>query len=523
MAFSRRTSVAKLCGVIARKRHEKIFEEMSAARKQGLDLLEIRLDFLNREPRFKDILARRRCPLIATIRRKKDGGLFSGSEDKRRALLRAAIAAGFDYVDVEADVALSVPRYGDARRIVSHHDFDGVPDNLESLFSDLQDLDADVVKIVVKARKASDCFRVLSLLRAAKKPTVAFCMGEYGLPSRLLSAKLGAPFSYAAFNVMRIVAPGMLTVDDMKHLYHFEKIDAATQVYGVVGDPVSQSLSPLVHNACFRHSGLNKLYVPFRVSADDLAPFLKEAAEFPVFGLSVTIPHKEAITAKGTTDDVIVKKSGSANTMVQQDGRWRLFNTDGPAAVEALTAVLPPDPESGLRSLADRKVLLLGAGGAAAGVAAALAEEGASVSIASRTLDRSRTLAAKVGCRALEWEQRYAGIYDVVINATPLGMHPNVQESSYHQSALREGMVVMDVVYHPENTVLVSEAKLRGCRVATGVDMFVRQAEAQFRLFADGRDPPPGLMTDLVREEFSPARTMLREARLKGGATRGRS
>jgi 3-dehydroquinate dehydratase / shikimate dehydrogenase len=515
--------VAELCGVIARKRHEKVFEEMAAAHRLGLNLLEIRLDFLSREPRLKEIVSRRKCPIIATIRRKKDGGMYSGKEDKRRALLRAAIAEGFDYVDIEADVALSVPRYGDAKRIVSHHDFSHVPENLEGLFTDLQDLDVDIVKIAVKTKKASDCFRLLSLMVTAKKPTVAFCMGEFGLPSRILCAKLGAPFSYAAFNVMRIVAPGMMTVDDMRHLYHFEKIDAATQVYGVVGDPVSHSLSPLVHNVCFRQLGLNKVYVPFRVSPDDLPAFLKGAQEFPVFGLSVTIPHKEAVTTHGVTDDVIVKSSGSANTLMRTENGWRLYNTDGPAAISALVSVLPVDPDSGLRSLADRKVLLLGAGGAAAGIAAALKEEGASVSISSRTLERSRTLAAKVGCRSLEWEEIYNGLYDIVINATPLGMHPNVSETSYHQSALREGMVVMDAVYHPENTALVSEAKVRGCRVATGVDMFVRQAEEQFRLFCDGRDPPKGLMADLVREEFSPARSMLRQARLKDAVSKNAS
>jgi 3-dehydroquinate dehydratase/shikimate dehydrogenase len=118
----------------------------------------------------------------------------------------------------------------------------------------------------------------------------------------------------------------------------------------------------------------------------------------------------------------------------------------------------------------------------------------------------------------LEWEQRYAGIHDVVVNATPLGMHPNVEGSAFHQSALREGMAVLDVVYHPENTVLVSEAKVRGCRVATGVDMFVKQAEAQFKMFTDGLNPPAALMADLVREEFSPARNMLRQARRGGGA-----
>jgi 3-dehydroquinate dehydratase/shikimate dehydrogenase len=162
-------------------------------------------------------------------------------------------------------------------------------------------------------------------------------------------------------------------------------------------------------------------------------------------------------------------------------------------------------------------VLILGAGGVARSIGAALLRRGAMVTYSSRRDAEARGLAAELKCRAVAWEERYVGVYEIVINCTPLGMYPNINESAYHQSALRENMVILDTVYNPENTVLVREARYRDCRVATGVDMFVGQAEEQFRLFTDQVVPPKGLMADLVREEFSPAKVMLRQARLHSG------
>jgi 3-dehydroquinate dehydratase/shikimate dehydrogenase len=507
--------VAALCGIVARKRHEKVLEEIDLAAKLNLGLAEVRLDFLNRDPRLGEIARRRKLPLIATFRRKSDGGLFSGSEEKRRALLRAAVAQGFDYVDIEADVIRHVPRYGDAKRIVSFHDLDGVPDNLEDVFDDLQSVDADIVKIAVKAHKGSDVFRVLRLYQSARRPTVAFCMGEWGVASRILCAKFGAPFSYAAVNVMRLVAPGLLTVEEMRDVYFFERIDAATEAYGVVGDPVAQSLSPLVHNTCFRQQGYNKVYVPFRVKKEDFNAFLDTSDAVPMKGFSVTIPHKQAAALRGKAMDDLVGKSQAANTLIRSGDGWLAYNTDAPAAVDAAWKVLPEDPESGLKSIGDRKVLILGAGGVARSVAAAFVDRGALVTLASRRDEEARGLAHALKCRALRWEERYEGVYDVVVNCTPLGMTPKLDDSAYHQSALREGQVVLDTVYNPENTLLVREAKARGCRVATGVEMFATQAEMQFTLFTDGGKAPAGVAADLVREEFSPARSMLRSTRLR--------
>src|SRR5262249_15238722 len=267
--------------------------EIQEAAKQGARLIEVRLDYLAKAPDFKRLLADKPCPLVATVRRPADGGKWSGTEEARQALLRQCIVSGFDWVDLEADVADKIPRFGKVRRIVSYHNMREVPADLEKIHEKMCRQDADVVKLAVRATQVGDGIRVLNLMKDAPKPTVALAMGDLGMPTRLLGARLGAPFTYAAFNKERGIAPGLFSFDELRRIYFYEQINAETKVFGVIGDPVAHSLSPLLHNHAFRHLGINAVYLPFRVPRGELAAFLKAYEQVPVQGYSVTIPHKE--------------------------------------------------------------------------------------------------------------------------------------------------------------------------------------------------------------------------------------
>ncbi len=245
-------------------------------------------------PDFKRLLANKPCPMICTVRRPSEGGRCPGTEEERLMLLRQAIVSGFDWVDLESDIADSIPRFGKVKRIVSYHDMREVPDDLEEIYKEMCAQDADVVKIAVTAGQPSDNLRVLDLLKDAPKPTVAFCMGDLGTASRLLCGRQGAPFTYGAFNKERSIAPGILSFDDLKTIYYFEQVDSHTAVFGVIGDPVAHSLSPLIHNRAFQKLGINAVYLPFRVPRGELPGFVKHFDRLPVTGYSVTIPHKEA-------------------------------------------------------------------------------------------------------------------------------------------------------------------------------------------------------------------------------------
>ena len=218
-------------------------------------MVEIRLDYIRRQINLKRLFKERACPIIATCRRAEDQGKWEGSEESRLMLLRAAIAEGVEYVDLEADVADKIPVYGKTKRIISLHNFRETPENLSEIHARLASLDADVVKIATMANEPHDNVRMLQLVRDSQIPTVGICMGEIGIPSRILAGKYGAPFTYSTFHHERTLAPGQLSFSQMKDIYHYDQIQADTKVYGHVADAVGQSVVPLVHNAAFRRAG----------------------------------------------------------------------------------------------------------------------------------------------------------------------------------------------------------------------------------------------------------------------------
>src|SRR5713101_2848044 len=468
-----------LCTVISRNRHKMIQAEIQEAARRGAQMIELRLDYLTKAPDFKRLLALKPCPLIATVRRQEDGGRWTGTEAARQMLIRQAVVAGFDWVDLETEVATVIGRFKNIKRIVSYHNLREMPDDLEELYLRMCEQDADVVKVVVRAQKVMDNLRVLKLMDNPSVPTIALCMGDLGFPSRILAAKCGAPFVYAAFNIERTLSLGIPHFGELQNSYFLEQINADTQVYGVIGDPIGHSLSPVIHNTAMRKLGINGVYIPFRVPRGELPSFLKGFETIPVRGYSVTIPHKEAALAMAKQKDQTATVIGAANTLVMQEDGFTAYNTDFDAFRDSLYAGLGAGSDGVPMKMSGKGVLVLGAGGVARAVTRALQGEGARITIANRSSERAQDLAEDVGCRFVNWEPRHNVISDLLINCTPVGMHPHIDEIPVHTSYLRPELAVMDTIYTPENTLLIKEASARGCKTVTGVGMFIRQAAAQ--------------------------------------------
>ena len=495
-----------ICVSIGRVRHRHVIAEHKHLADNGVTLVELRLDYIQGEVQVKRLLKERPCPAIVTCRRKSDGGRWDRSEEARLQLLRLAIAEGADYIDLEDDVAGSVRRYGTTKRIVSHHDMLRTPPDLAHLHARMVALDADVVKIATMANHPTDNLRMLELVHATLVPTVGICMGDIGVPTRILAGRAGAPFVFATFNDERALAPGQIGWRPMRDLYHYDAITPATRIYGVVADPVAHSLSPAVHNAACRAAGIDAVYIPFRVPADQLDEFLTTATRWPLAGLSVTIPHKEAVLAKCTRQDDLVKAIGAANTLTFTPDGIAAANTDAVAAVESLAAVLAETEQlAGGDGLGVETALVLGAGGAARAVAFGLKQRGVEVTIAARTPERGKKVATDVGCKLVDWSARHRMPHDCIVNATPIGMHPDVDATPFDKEHFRPYMVVFDTVYNPENTLLIKEARGAGCRVVTGVEMFVRQAAIQFRTW-HGVEPPPEVMREALKRTTASAK-----------------
>ncbi len=493
-----------ICVSIARGRHRHMIAEHRHLVEQGAKLVELRLDYINGEVNLKRLLVDRPSPVVATCRRERDGGKWPGSEEQRLMLLRSAIAEGADYVDLEDDIAGQIPRYGKTKRIISLHDYRKTPDDLEEIHARLVDLDADVVKLATMANTAHDNLRILRLIKNSKVPTVGICMGDIGTPSRILAGRFGAPFTFATFHHERTLAPGQLSFQQMTEIYHYDRINSETAVFGVIGDPIGHSLSPVVHNAAFRRMEINAVYVPFRVPREQLSQFLADAPQLGIKGLSVTIPHKETVTKKLSVMDESMQGIGAANTLLFGNGKITGFNTDYQAALSSLEEAIA-EHHGRKTALEHQTALVLGAGGAAKAIAYGLKKLGASVVIAGRTAQRAQQLAESLGCKTVDWANRYSFMPDVIVNCTPVGMHPNVDATPYDRHHLRPSMVVFDTVYNPENTLLLKDARKQSCTVVSGVEMFVRQACLQFKQFT-GQEPPADLMRDVLKRAIGPAR-----------------
>lgn len=497
------SGVDRVCVIIARTRHKMVQIELEEAVKRGAQFLELRLDFMAKAVDFKRLLPHKRCPWVATLRRHTDGGRWKGTEDERKMVLRQAHVAGFDWVDLETDIADEIKRFRDIKRIVSYHNFNETPDDLETIYERMAKQDADVLKVVTLAQHPKDCLRVLNLIRNAKRPTVGHCMGEIGVPSRILSLKYGAPFLYAAFNKERGIAPGLPSMEEVQRYFQVDRLNAETAVYGVIGDPVAHSFSPALHNLMFRRTGLNAVYLPFRVPRGELPETVQAFDAVPVSGYSVTIPHKEPAAALAVHADERVRETGAANTLVKRADGFHAFNTDYEAALEGLRRNMPVE-DGKRREIQGSGAMVLGTGGAARAVAHALHRAGAApLWVVGRSLDKVDKLAGEVHGKPVEWAARHNIDAQIVVNCTPIGMHPNLDESPIHASYLKPGLVVFDTVYNPEQTLLIKEARARGCQTVTGVEMFVRQAAMQFELFT-GQRADVETMREILRRALSP-------------------
>jgi 3-dehydroquinate dehydratase/shikimate dehydrogenase len=488
---------------IGRGRHKMMIAEHRYLAEHGAELVELRVDYVVRAVNLKRLLHDRPCPTIIACRRAQDGGHWERSEEERITLLRTAIANGVDYIDLEEDIAGRIPRFGKTKRIVSYHNFEETPENLREIHDRCAAHDPDIVKVATTANHPRDNVRILQLISESEIPTVAICMGDMGIPSRILAGKFRAPFTYATFQKERAVAPGQLSFEEMRDVYHYDDINMETEVYGVIADPIGHSLSPVVHNAAFQALKLNKVYIPFRVPREDLADFFQICRQLGVHGVSVTIPHKEAVVPLLSSTDAAVDHIGAANTVVMEGFEKKGSNTDFAAALESIDASLRRGREMDV--LTGRKALVLGAGGVAMAVVHALTTRNVEIYVASRTHSRAEALAKRFHCQALPWNDRHSIKCDLLVNCTPVGMHPHVNESPFETERLSRSMIVFDTIYNPEHTLLVKAARDRGCPVVTGVDMFVRQAVFQFKEFT-GQEAPEELMREAIRRAIGAAR-----------------
>jgi 3-dehydroquinate dehydratase / shikimate dehydrogenase len=459
--------------------------------------IELRLDYLSQPlpalPKLKTLIEMHpEATFIATCRRSVNGGKFKGSVAAELAILRKAADCGFPLVDLELQSAEALKSdeladlYNRVGLILSHHNFKATK-KLEEQFAEMSKYPADFYKLVSTATSLHDNVVMMKFLEAhsGRHEMIGLCMGEQGIISRVLGVRAGSIFTFGAASKGEETAPGQVLAGELRDVYRIDMVDQATQVYGVVGDPISHSLSPVMMNAAFRRETVNAVYLALH--AKSLKDLLACVQDIPIRGLSVTMPYKQEIVAALQNSDPLTRQIGACNTVVRgADGKLYGFNTDVAGIVGPLEQRM---------NLANARVLIVGAGGVARAAAFGLKAKNAEVFITNRTPEKGQALARQAKAKYIKRAEIAKQQFDVIINATPVGMNGNKQ-SPLEEKELNTKFV-FELVYNPAETKLVKMARAKNLQVIPGLEMFVQQGARQFEIWS-GKPAPIAEMAYVV-------------------------
>lgn len=418
------------------------------------DLFEFRVDKLEV---IEPLLQEAPLPCLLTL---GEGG------DEKKALHLASLKPA--YLDLPHVLPSSLfqeiqSEYPEIQLICSYHDYEQTPLCLKTVYEKLEAKGTPLIKIACHTKSTLDAMRLLHLQKMHRKKLIAVGMGEKGGITRILSKHFGTAITYAALSAKERSAPGQLILDELLNIYRFRQLSENCKIYGLIGNPVDQSIGHLYHNTYFAQNNCDAVYVKMPVSEEEIALFLPLAHELDFSGLSITTPLKEQI----------LPEFGPCNTLKWTEDGLEAYNTDGPAVVELL--------EEKLGELTDKKILILGAGGLAKGIASCLKEKEVEVLIANRTLARAQ----EVDAQAISWEETNSShlIYDVVIQATSVGFRDANASLKLPKTFFKSSCLYFETVAHPIETAFVKSAREAGAELIMGNQLFERQAGLQQRVW----------------------------------------
>ncbi|KAJ6384408.1 hypothetical protein OIU78_027672 [Salix suchowensis] len=504
-----------ICAPIMAESVDQMLIQMKRAKELGADIAEVRVDFLkNFSPRndLETLIKQGPLPTLITYRPKWEGGQYDGDENKRQKALQLAMELGADFIDIELKVAQEFYNFIQGKKpekvkiIVSSHNYECTPsiEDIGDLAVRIQATGADIVKIATTALDITDNARMFHIIANLQVPVIGLVMGERGLMSRVLAAKYGAFLTFGSIEAGVVSAPGQPTIKDLLELYNFRQIGADTKVYGVIGNPVGHSKSPLLYNAAFKHVGFNGIYLPLLV--DSVANFISTYSSPDFAGYSFTIPHKEDGLKCCNEVDPIAKEIGAISCMIRRpvDGKLKGYNVDYLGAIKAIEEALALGASNGapasVSPLAGKLFVVVGAGGAGKALAYGAYEKGARVVVANRTFGKAKELASKVGGQVItlaELKDFHPEEGTILANTTSVGMKPRIEDTLLPKEALKHYALVFDAVYTPKLTTLLREAQEAGSTIVYGTEMLINQAFVQFERFT-GLHAPKQLIRDVL-------------------------
>jgi 3-dehydroquinate dehydratase/shikimate dehydrogenase len=471
----------KICVVIKGPSYEEAYHQISKTSAVA-DIVELRLDYFNNWNllALKNLKNSFSIPMIFTLRDHSQGGRYCRDENSRLQLIRQCAELEPEYLDIEyhvdPDFIKNISQeHPKIKLIVSYHNFTTTPDDLDALYDSLKISPASLYKIAVTAENTLQALELLLWTKKnSDKNLITISMGSYGQVTRILGPIFGNKFTYACLDESEATAPGQLTTYELRDRFHYYSLNPSTSIYGLIGDPVDQSLSHISHNALFQSCSIDAIYVKMQVHPHEVEDFLKLARQISFKGISVTMPLKEVVMKYLDIIDSQAKAIGAVNTLHFENGEIHGYNTDSLGAVNALEKMFP---------VKDKSILILGAGGAAKAIAYEASKRGARLTIANRDIHKAQALAKNLNCKAVALEMIDHKIqYDALINCTPLTQPINPEY-------LDNVKVLMDIKTKAINTPFIQQAKERKCKIVYGYKMFIEQAIGQYSLWLKEKIP----------------------------------
>ncbi len=439
------------------------------------DIIELRLDLIE-NPDIQKLFKVKTKPYIITIRSQDAGGNFTGTDEEKTALFQKAIGLGADYVDIELNFSqlnTILNEKGNTKVIVSYHDFSGTLGNLKEVYQLITSTGCDVVKIATNALSISDNIKIFEILKNKTTETIALCIGEKGLVSRILCLAHGSLVTFASLEQGKESAPGQVTVDEMLNVYKVKNITGQTKVLGLIGNPAKYSKGKIVNNTLFQKHNLDAVFIPFEV--DNPKPMIELINYINIQGCSITMPHKQSFIPFLNHFNQEAENMGAINCITKKENQLNGYNTDYVGILNALT---------NKSNLENKSILILGAGSAARAALAAVKKHTQDITIVNRTEEKAQHLAKSFNVKSAPLTKLNDLNPDLLINATSVGMTPNTDESPVPDDYFQNNKpLVFDIVYTPPLTKLLKQAKEAGCEIVSGVDMYIYQAIHQFKLW----------------------------------------
>jgi 3-dehydroquinate dehydratase / shikimate dehydrogenase len=516
----------KICVSVCAKNADELIEKIKRA-EEFADVIEIRFDCLD-ESEFDSALRKvdeLKCekPFIATFRPKQEWAMLgfqigrNATDEQKKQRLEAvkfriygwekiSTLSNVEFVDFDGDLQMGFSSYYlekspeiestyvfskevdskllEKQVIFSEHDYEKIPKYFDEIYEGMlteenDGIQADIIKLAVQANDITDTIPIWKLLKRAtseNQEIIPIAMGEAGKWTRILGLAHGAFLTFASLDSETATAPGQVSGQDLHEVYRVKELNETTDVYGILGSNTSVSMSPYIHNFAFKHHNPTAVFVPLQVRDLDafIARMVKpETREIDLNfkGFSVTIPHKQSIIKHLDFIDETAEKIGAVNTVKIIDGKLHGFNTDADGFIEPLKQVY--------NDLKDAKVLILGAGGASKACVYALEKEGAEVTVFSRS-----------DILNFKFQIPNFAEFDIIVNATPLGMRGTAEgETPIVAEQMKGVKLVYDLVYIPQETEFIKQAKSLGIKTLGGLEMLLAQAVEQQRIWT-GSDAP---------------------------------